>query len=446
VKPPASTTPTASTSPPDASTAAEANGAGALDGRPGFGFEVGARLPGALGRTGVISTPHGEIRTPAFIAVGTKATVKSVLPESMAALQAQAVLANAYHLYLQPGPDVVELGGGLGAFMNWPGPTFTDSGGFQVLSLGAGFKKVLAMNVDGMQSDDVIAPGKSRLAKVDDDGVTFKSHLDGSMHRFSPEISMRIQHQLGADIIFAFDECTTLMNTRIYQERSVDRTHAWAQRCLDEHRRLTAERAGRPYQALFAVVQGAQYEDLRRQATRDLLPLGFDGFGIGGALEKHNLGTIVRWVCEELPEDRPRHLLGISEPDDMFTAIENGADTFDCVSPSRVARNGSIYSAGGRYNVTNARFRTDFGPLDDACDCYTCAHYTRAYVHHLFRAKEMLSATLSTIHNERFVVRLVDRIRASIDDGSFADFRADFLGDYYAGRGVPAAITAAPGT
>jgi queuine tRNA-ribosyltransferase len=436
----------ASTPPPGASRAADTNGADAADGKRAFGFEVGARLPGALGRTGVISTPHGDIRTPAFVAVGTKATVKSVLPEALADLGAQAVLANAYHLYLQPGPDVVEQAGGLGAFMNWPGPTFTDSGGFQVLSLGAGFKKVLAMSVDGMQSDDVIAPGKSRLAKVDDDGVTFKSHLDGSMHRFSPEISMGIQHQLGADIIFAFDECTTLMNTRIYQERSVQRTHAWAERCIDEHRRLTADRVGRPYQALFAVVQGAQYEDLRRQATRDLLPLGFDGFGIGGALEKDNLGTIVRWVCEELPEDRPRHLLGISEPDDMFTAIDNGADTFDCVSPSRVARNGSIYSTRGRYNITNARFRTDFGPPDDDCDCYTCANYTRAYVHHLFRAKEMLSATLSTIHNERFVVRLVDRIRASIDDGSFADFRADFLGDYYAARVAPAGSTAAPGT
>jgi len=411
--------------------------------RDEFGFSVGARLDGALGRTGTIRTPHGVIDTPAFIAVGTKATVKSVLPESMADLQAQAVLANAYHLYLQPGPDIVEQGGGLGRFMNWPGPTFTDSGGFQVLSLGAGFKKVLAMNVDGMRSDDVIAPGKNRLAVVHDDGVTFKSHLDGSMHRFSPEISMRIQHQLGADIIFAFDECTTLMNTRIYQERSVVRTQEWAVRCLTEHRRLTADRAGRPYQALFAVVQGAQYEDLRRQATRDLVALdasdgdgrGFDGYGIGGALEKQNLGTIVRWVCEELPQDRPRHLLGISEPDDMFTAIENGADTFDCVSPSRVARNGSIYSSRGRYNLTNARFRTDFGPLDDHCDCYTCRHYSRAYVHHLFRAKEMLSATLSTIHNERFVVSLVDRIRTSIADGSFADLREDFLGRYYA-RGV----------
>jgi len=400
----------------------------------GFGFQVGTQLPNALGRTGTISTPHGVINTPAFIAVGTKATVKSVLPESMAALNAQAVLANAYHLYLQPGPDIVEQGGGLGRFMNWPGPTFTDSGGFQVLSLGAGFKKVLAMNVDGMQSDDVIAPGKNRLATVDDDGVTFKSHLDGSMHRFTPEISMRIQHQLGADIIFAFDECTTLMNTRPYQERSVARTQAWAERCIAEHRRLTDNRVGMPYQALFGVVQGAQYEDLRRQATRDLLPLGFDGFGIGGALEKHNLGTIVRWVCEELPAHLPRHLLGISEPDDMFTAIENGADTFDCVSPSRVARNGSIYSGSGRYNLTNARFRTDFGPLDDDCDCYTCANYTRAYVHHLFRAKEMLSATLSTIHNERFVVQLVDRIRGSIADGTFADFKSDFLGRYYPAR------------
>ena len=414
--------------------------------QPGFGFEVGTRLPGSLGRTGTITTPHGQIQTPAFIAVGTKATVKSVLPESMAELGAQAVLANAYHLYLQPGPDIVEQGGGLGKFMNWPGPTFTDSGGFQVLSLGAGFKKVLAMNVEGMQSDDVIAPGKNRLATVDDDGVTFKSHLDGSLHRFSPEISMRIQHQLGADIIFAFDECTTLMNTRIYQENSVIRTQAWAERCIIEHRRLTEERVGRPYQALFGVVQGAQYEDLRRRATRGLISLddsekGFDGYGIGGALEKHNLGTIVRWVCEELPEDRPRHLLGISEPDDMFTAIENGADTFDCVSPSRVARNGSIYSANGRYNLTNARFKTDFGPLDDDCDCYTCLHYTRAYVHHLFRAKEMLSATLSTIHNERFVVRLVDRIRASIADGSFADFKTEFLGRYYARASTNLSVT-----
>ncbi|MDR1237211.1 MAG: tRNA-guanine transglycosylase, partial [Propionibacteriaceae bacterium] len=208
-------------------------------------------LPNGKGRAGVIHTPHGDIATPAFIAVGTQASVKGVLPETMAAAGAQAVLANAYHLYLQPGSELVDEAGGLGAFMNWPGPTFTDSGGFQVLSLGAGFKKVLAMDTKGLESDDVIADGKQRLAQVDDEGVTFISHLNGSKHRFSPEISMRIQHELGADIIFAFDECTTLLNTRAYQEASLARTQAWALRCLAAHRELTEARVGKPYQALF---------------------------------------------------------------------------------------------------------------------------------------------------------------------------------------------------
>lgn len=385
----------------------------------------------------MIRTPHGDIETPAFVAVGTKATVKAVLPETMKSLGAQAVLANAYHLYLQPGPAIVDEAGGLGAFMNWGGPTFTDSGGFQVLSLGSGFRKVLAMDTTRVQADDVIAAGKDRLARVDDDGVTFTSHLDGSTHRFTPEVSMQIQHQLGADIIFAFDELTTLVNTRAYQESSVQRTHEWAIRCLAEHRRLENERDDKPSQALFGVVQGAQYEDLRRQATRGLVELrdaegrGFDGYGIGGALEKQNLATIVGWVTDELPEDKPRHLLGISEPDDLFAAVEAGADTFDCVSPSRVARNAAIYSATGRYNITGARYKRDFTPLDPECDCYTCAHYTRAYVHHLFKAKEMLASMLSTIHNERFIIRLVDQIRAAITDGTFDELREHVLGRYY---------------
>ena len=393
-------------------------------------------MPGRLGRAGVIMTPHGTIRTPAFVAVATKATVKAVLPESVAALGAQAVLGNAYHLYLQPGADVIDAAGGLGRFMNWPAPTFTDSGGFQVMSLGVGFKKMLAMNTDGLEDDDVIAEGKTRLALVDEDGVTFTSHLDGSQHRFTPEVSMRIQHQLGADIIFAFDECTTLMNTRDYQQRSVDRTQRWAARCLVEHQRLTRE-GKPPYdQALFAVVQGAQYEDLRRRAARDLVSLvsegsGFDGYGIGGALEKKSLGTIVRWVCEELPENKARHLLGIAEPDDIFTAIENGVDTFDCVAPSRVARNAAVYTVRGRFNVNAAGSRWNFGPIDQNCDCYTCTHYTQAYLHHLFKAREMLASTLCTIHNERFVVRLVDDIRASIETGTFSDFKIDFLSRYY---------------
>ena len=409
-----------------------------MTGPGGEFFTVDAALPGRRGRCGVISTPHGEIRTPAFIAVGTKATVKAVLPETVKDLGAQAVLANAYHLYLQPGADIVEQAGGLGAFMNWPGPTFTDSGGYQVLSLGAGFRKVLAMDTERVQADDVIAEGKERLAHVDDDGVTFRSHLDGSTHRFTPELSMRIQHQLGADVIFAFDELTTLVNTRGYQELSVHRTHSWAVRCLAEHQRLTTSRPDKPPQALFGVVQGAQYEDLRRAAARGLTTItgadgrGFDGYGIGGALEKQNLATIIGWVIEELPDDKPRHLLGISEPDDLFAAVAAGADTFDCVSPSRVARNSAVYSPTGRFNVTGSRYRRDFAPIDPECDCYTCAHYTRAYLHHLFKSKEIQASTLATIHNLRFVIRLVDQIRESIYQGAFDDLREHVLNRYYA--------------
>ena len=401
-----------------------------------FGFEVAVRS-GGRARTGTIHTPHGDIRTPAFIPVGTKASVKAVLPEAMADLGAQALLANAYHLYLQPGSDLVDEAGGLGRFMNWPGPTFTDSGGFQVMSLGAGFKKVLAMDTKGIVGDDVIAEGKTRRAHVDEDGVTFFSHLNGSRLRFTPEVSMTIQHQLGADIMFAFDELTTLMNTRDYQEASVARTHRWAVRCLCAHAALTEERVGRPYQALFGVIQGAQYEDLRRRAAADLAALEvdgsrFDGFGLGGALEKENLGRIIGWMVDELPEDRPRHLLGISEPEDLFEAVAFGADTFDCVNPSRVARNAAIYTADGRYNVNTARNRRAFEPLEAGCDCYTCTHYTRAYLHHLFKAKEMLASTLATIHNERFTVRLVDGIRASLETGEFDLFRNEFMGRYNA--------------
>lgn len=404
----------------------------------GFGFEIDHTLDGH-GRTGVITTPHGRIETPAFIVVGTKATVKAVLPEAVAELGAQAVLANAYHLYLQPGSDIVAEAGGLGEFMNWSGPTFTDSGGFQVMSLGAGFKKVLAMDTTGLQDDDVVAQGRTRQAHVDEDGVTFTSHLNGDKHRFTPERSMQIQHDLGADITFAFDELTTLMNTREYQEASVRRTHRWAERCLAERARLEQKYPERPRQALFGVVQGAQYEDLRREAARGLAQLeargrSFDGFGLGGALEKHNLERIVGWMSDELPADKPRHLLGISEPEDLFAGIAAGADTFDCVNPSRVARNAAIYSADGRYNVTNAANRRAFVPLEEGCDCYTCTHYTRAYLHHLFKAKEMLGSTLATIHNERFTVRLVDDIRAAMRRGDFDAMRTEFLGRFHARR------------
>ena len=400
-----------------------------------FSFEVKRTIPQALGRSGVITTPHGEIKTPAFIPVGTKATVKAALPDSIEDLGAQAVLANAYHLYLQPGPETLDAAGGLGKFMNWGKPTFTDSGGFQVMSLGVGFKKVIDMNGDSLNSDDLITEKRERLAHVDDDGVTFKSHLDGSMHRFSPEVSMQVQHQIGADIIFAFDELTTLHNTREYQEESLERTRLWAIRCLDEHKRLTESRSHRPYQALFGVLQGAQYEDLRRKAAKDLgkmesSGIAFDGFGIGGALDKSKLGTIVSWAVAELPINKPRHLLGIGEPADLFAGVENGADTFDCVAPTREARTSAVYSPTGRFNVSGGSYRKDFSPIDSECVCYTCKNYTRAYLNHLFRAKEILGPTLATIHNVHFIVNLVERMRLAIEAGDFFDFKKEFLGRY----------------
>lgn len=403
-----------------------------------FGYEVGTRLPGRQGRTGVIHTPHGDIKTPAFIVVGTKATVKALTPEQLEATGAQAMLSNAYHLYLQPGHELLDAAGGLSNFTNWHGPTYTDSGGFQVMSLGSGFKKVIDMNtVDTSGPDDAVAPGKERLANVDDDGVWFKSHINGDKHRFTPEVSMQVQHGIGADVMFAFDELTTLHNSRGYQEEALERTRRWAERCIQEHFRQTDQREDKDYQALFGVIQGAQYEDLRRKACRDLAAMPFDGFGLGGALEKENLGTIVGWCAEELPENKPRHLLGISEPDDLFWAIENGADTFDCVSPTRVARNSAFYTDHGRFNLSGRRYKTDFTPLQDGCDCYTCQNFTRAYIHHLFKADELLSHTLISIHNIRFTVRLVDRAREAIEDGTFFELKDRVLADYYAGTGDP---------
>jgi len=405
-----------------------------------FSFKVEKNLKDRLGRVGVIKTPHGEIKTPAFIPVGTKASVKGVLPESMAQLGAQAILANAYHLYLQPGAEVIDAAGGLSKFMNWDKPTFTDSGGFQVMSLGAGFKKVIAMTED-LEQEEVVAHKKDRLAKVDEDGVTFKSHLDGSEHRFTPEISMQVQHQIGADIMFAFDELTTLMDTKNYQTKSLERTRLWAIRCLAEHARLTKLRSEKPYQALFGVIQGAQHEDLRRKAAKDLGAMeqdgtSFDGFGVGGAVDKNMMTQILTWVNEELPQDKPRHFLGIGEPEDLFIGVENGADTFDCVSASRQARTSSVYTNKGRLNVSNAPYKKDFSPIEESCGCYTCKNYTRAYLCHLFRAKEMVASTLATIHNEYFIINLVNQMREAILKNEFYELKADFLGRYLGNRAV----------
>ena len=426
---------------------------GAEPGKPGrrdaFYFEQKTRLPDAAdgkgrggaryGRTGIIHTPHGDIHTPAFVPVATQAAMKAVLPETMKDLGAQCLLSNAFHLYERPGEQVLDEAGGLAKFHELER---SDVHRFRRIP-GAVTRRGLQEDArHGRHRHEIGRRDRGRqerLAFVDEDGVTFKSPLNGSLHRFSAEISMGIQHKIGADIMFAFDELTSLLHPRGYQVESLERTHAWAARCLAEHKRLTQERSAKPYQQLWGVIQGAQWEDLRRQAARMMADMEvdgqrFDGFGVGGALEKENLGTIVSWVCEELGEDRPRHLLGISEPEDLFAGVAAGADTFDCVNPSRVARNAAIYTPDGRFNITNARFKRDFTPLVEGCECYTCTHYTRAYIHHLFKAKEILSATLATIHNEWFTLRLVDGIRASIINGCFDEFRSDMLGRYEAGR------------
>ena len=394
-----------------------------------FSFTINSALDKnkpTFARTGVIKTPHGNIKTPAFIPVGTKATVKAVTPEQLKATGAQAMLANAYHLYLQPGPDIIQQAGGLSAFSNWNGPTFTDSGGFQVLSLGSGFKKVVSMEV----ATSTNTPRSSRKAFVDDDGVNFRSIIDGSIHRFTPEVSMDIQHKIGADICFAFDELTSLAEPYEYQIEALERTHRWAERSLTHFSQLRNQ-SEKPYQALFGVLQGANYEELRRQTAKKLGKMDFDGYGIGGAIEKSKLGETVRWVAEELPANKPRHLLGISEPNDIFNAVEYGVDTFDCVSPTRVARNGSVYTPNGRFNLGKAIYKDDFTPLDNSCHCYTCANYSRAYLHHLVKAKERLAATLLSIHNETFIISLVDAIRESIDNGNFYELRNTWLARYY---------------
>ena len=410
-----------------------------------FCFTIEKKLGGdSLARAGIIHTPHGDIHTPAFIVVGTKATVKALTTEQVRELGAEAVLANTYHLYLEPGDEVVRDAGGLGKFMHWDGPTFTDSGGFQVFSLGVAY----GVGVGKIAKESKEVPSESlpetatphaQLARVDDEGVTFKSHIDGSSHRFTPERSMQIQHNIGADVIVAFDECTSPQDSHEVQKRSLERTRQWAERSLLEHKRLSSlgldmeEGQGvRGYQALYGVIQGGKFQDLREEAARTIGAMDFDGFGIGGSFNKEDIGIAVRWVNSILPEDKPRHLLGIGEPVDFFLGVENGVDTFDCVAATRMGRNGGLYTTNGRININNAQFVKDFAPIDVSCGCYTCTHYTRSYLSHLFRADEMLGGTLASIHNLYFTVQLVKKIRQSILDGSFMSLKESTLRAYYA--------------
>lgn len=434
-----------------------------------FSFEIINKSSEApLARAGIIHTPHGDIETPAFITVGTKATVKALtVDEVKNYVGAQCVLANTYHLYLQPGEEVVAKHGGFAKMMGWsrslaesadslleaktsgakqaedenkfeqfPLPTFTDSGGFQVFSLGQalghGVSKIATSEEISKRETEEIASEQTheKLAKIDDDGVTFKSVIDGSEHRFTPERSMQIQHSLGADMFFAFDECTSPLAPLPYQKKAIARTHAWAKRSLLEHKRLGVSNATGMQQALFGVVQGGSFEELRKESASVLGSMDFDGYGIGGSFTKEDMGTAVRWVNEILPEHKPRHLLGIGEPLDILLGIENGVDTFDCVAPTRIARNGALYTKDGRINITNAIYKDDMSPISDEVSWYT-HKYTKAYLSHLFRSDEMLAATLASIHNLKFLTTLCENAREHLIAGTFIQFKNEFVARYY---------------
>ncbi|MDQ5971217.1 MAG: queuine tRNA-ribosyltransferase [Patescibacteria group bacterium] len=425
-----------------------------------FKFEIHKKLEGALGRAGIINTPHGDILTPAFVTVATKASTKALTPEQTRDAGVQVVLANTYHLYLQPGDELIKNAGGFAKFMNWQGPTMTDSGGFQVFSLGVAYGKEIS-KVTTITDPNFLIPERSigteaPLAKIGNDGVSFKSHLDGSLHYITPEKSIEIQHNLGADIIFAFDECTSPTETDRYQSEALDRTHAWAKRSLEKHKELEKQKAeaensqnlaalpslrglrhGQDFpnsprlpQALFGIVQGGRSEELRKKSAEIIGAMDFDGYGIGGSFAKEDMETAVKWVNEILPEEKPRHLLGIGEPEDLFMGVENGVDLFDCVGPTRIARNGTVFTKNGKINLMNAKFVNLFEPIEKDCICYTCTNYTSAYLSHLFRAKEMQGATLATIHNLYFITKLVADMRASILNDTFQEFKETFLKNY----------------
>ncbi len=401
-------------------------------------FKIEKKLEGSLGRAGTLQTPHGVIQTPSFVAVGTKATLKAITPEQMKDIGVQVVLANTYHLFLQPGDEIVRDAGGLGKFMHWDGPTMTDSGGFQVFSLGAAYGKDISKVVSVTDPSLMIAErssvddGMPRLATIGNDGVSFRSHINGDLHYITPEKSIEIQHNIGADIIFAFDECTSPAEDLRYQEEALERTHAWAKRSLNfHHSKKNAET-----QALFGIVQGGRVEELRKKSAKIISEMKsddgaeFDGFGIGGSFAKEDMSTAVKWVNDVLPEEKPRHLLGIGEPEDLFMGVENGVDLFDCVTPTRHGRNGTLYTKTGRMIIQNTEYQRDFTAIELDCECYTCKNYSRAYVAHLFRAKEMLAGVLASIHNMYFLIHLVDDMRSAIIDNTFYEFKKAFLEKY----------------
>lgn len=373
-------------------------------------FEVLKTDPRSAARRGRLTTRHGVIETPVFMPVGTQATVKTMSPHEVWDLGARIILSNTYHLYLRPGHDLVQEAGGLHRFMAWPGSVLTDSGGFQVFSL-------------------------SELRKITEEGVAFRSHLDGSSHFLSPEQATAVQNALGADIIMAFDECTPWPVDHPYAKSSLERTARWAARCKAAHTRPEE-------QALFGIVQGSTYADLRRESAARTVELDFPGYAVGGLSvgePKPLMHEMLEVTVPLLPADRPRYLMGVGSPEDLIEGVWRGIDMFDCVLPTRIARHGTVMTRKGKLTVRNAAFARDWEPIEPGCDCYACQHFSRAYIRHLFKADEILGMRLATIHNLRFLIRLMEEVRAALEAGTFAEYRKAFYADW----GMPRDYTVA---
>lgn len=363
-------------------------------------FALNKKDSNTLARAGILDTPHGQVETPVFMPVGTQATVKTASPEELKDLGAGIILSNTYHLYLRPGHELVQEAGGLHKFMHWDGPILTDSGGFQVFSL-------------------------NDLRKISDDGVMFRSHIDGSSHFFSPEKVMEIEMALGADIAMAFDECAPYPCTFEEAKKAVERTARWAARCKEAHRH--------PRQALFGIVQGSTVQELREQSVRDITGIGFAGYGIGGLSvgePKHLMYEVLDYTTPLLPEDKPRYLMGVGSPDCLVEGVARGVDMFDCVLPTRIARNGTVFVPDGKLVIRNAEYARDFSPIDSECNCYACRNYSRAYIRHLIKAEEILGIRLTTIHNLYFLANLMQKIRTAILEDRFSQFRKEFFQHY----------------
>lgn len=352
-------------------------------------------------RRGRVNTPHGPIETPVFMPVGTAGTVKAMKPEEVRDMGAQIILGNTYHLYLRPGHEVVKAAGGLHKFMNWERAILTDSGGFQVFSLGA-------------------------MRKISEEGVEFRSHIDGSKHMLSPEKSMKIQNALGSDIMMAFDECAPYPADRNYVKNSLERTTRWLKRCKDFHKNTEQ-------QSLFGIMQGGMYKDLRKQSAEEIVELDLPGYAIGGLSvgePKELMYEIMDDCVDYLPADKPRYLMGVGSPDCLFEGVERGIDMFDCVLPTRIARHGMAMTSQGRVNIKNAKYERDFTPLDPHCDCYTCRNYSKAYLRHLFKCDEILSSMLMTTHNLHFLVNTMAGIRKAIEEDRFLEYKKEFYDSY----------------